>query len=276
VKLVRAITTPRTAADPAATELYEVSAVRYGTRETTASDVFLNYHVYREPDRPLRMDYFFWVIRGGQRVIVVDTGFSPEGGAARGRIRLMSTKDAARAAGASPDAVEQVVVTHAHYDHIGGLTAFPDAEVIMTAAEYGFWTGPMAGRRQFAHAAEPGELDYLRKLRDAGRLTLTGERHTVAPGVEMIQVGGHTPGQAILTVPTRSGRVVLASDAMHYYEELDRDWPFCTVADVAGMYAGFDYLRGLAADPGTRVVAGHDPEVLVRFPAGDENVVVLS
>jgi glyoxylase-like metal-dependent hydrolase (beta-lactamase superfamily II) len=276
VKLVRAITTPRTAADPAATELYEVSAVRYGTRATTASDVFLNYHVYREPDRPLRMDYFFWVIRGGQGVIVVDTGFSPAGGAARGRTQLMSTTDAARAAGISPDETEQVVVTHAHYDHIGGLPAFPDAQVIMTAVEYDFWTGPMADRRQFAHAAEPGELDYLRKLRDAGRLTLTGERHTVAPGIEMIQVGGHTPGQVILTVLTRSGRVVLASDAMHYYEELDRDWPFCTVADLAGMYAGFDCIRGLAADPGTRVVAGHDPEVLTRFPAGDENVVVLS
>src|SRR5215469_13456933 len=62
---------------------YEVLAVRYGTRQAWAHEVFLNFHAYGEPDRPLRMDYFFWVIRGAGRTVVVDTGFSAEAGAAR-------------------------------------------------------------------------------------------------------------------------------------------------------------------------------------------------
>jgi hypothetical protein len=60
-------------------EQYEVLAVRYGTRQASAAEVFLNYHTYHEPDRPLGMDYFFWVARNPARTVVIDTGFSQAG-----------------------------------------------------------------------------------------------------------------------------------------------------------------------------------------------------
>lgn len=258
-------------------ETYEVLAVRYGTRRTSASDVFLNYATYGEPDRPLGMDYFFWVLKSA-RTVVVDTGFSPAGGAARGRTTLMDMASALRAAGVSPDEVAQVILTHAHYDHIGGLPAFGSAEVIMTRSEYDFWTGPLAHRTLFAHGAEDDEIRYLQTLRRAGRLTLAGRSRQVAPGVELTEVGGHTPGQAIVTVRTGQRRVVLASDAVHYYEELERDRPFSTVANLADMYAAFDQIREMEQDAGTSVVAGHDPAVTERFPAlgGRDGVFLLS
>jgi len=122
----------------------------------------------------------------------------------------------------------------------------------------------MGRRGQFAHTTEASELGHLRELREAGRLTLVGQSHGIAPGIELTQVGGHTPGQAIVTVATAGGPVVLASDAVHYYEELERDRPFSTVANLADMYAAFDRIREMSQG-GVRVVAGHDPLVAARF-----------
>ena len=65
---------------------------------------------------------------------------------------------------------------------------------------------------------------------------------------------------------------------MHYYEELERDRPFSTVADLAAMYAAFDQIREMGAAPGARVVAGHDPLVAERFTGrgGTDDVIRVS
>ena len=66
-----------------------------------------------------------------------------------------------------------------------------------------------------------------------------------------------------------SGRVVLTSDAVHFYEELELDRPFGVIADLEAMYMAFDRVNELAREPGTAVVVGHDPRVMGRFaPAG--------
>jgi glyoxylase-like metal-dependent hydrolase (beta-lactamase superfamily II) len=246
---------------------HEVLIVRYGTRTTSRNDVFLNYPVYGEPDAPIDMDYFCWVIRGGGRTILVDTGFSQAGGAARGRTMLIDPRDALAALGVRPDDEPLVVVTHAHYDHIGNLAHFARSPVVIAKAEIDFWTGPYGRRVQFHHSVEDSELGGLQAAMADGRVTTFGDRLALGDGIEVLRVGGHTPGQAVVIVPTAAGPVLLASDAVHYYEELERDMPFVSATSLVDMYAGFDLIRGLLKDQKIDLlVTGHDPATLARFP----------
>ena len=261
-----------------ASDTYEVTAVRYGTRATHKSDVFLHYGIYGEPDEPIEMDYFFWVARRPGRTVLIDCGFSERGGARRNRTTLCPPAQALSRLGIDPGSVSKLIVTHAHYDHIGNLAAFPSVEIVMSRREYDFWTGPLASRPLFATSAEEGEIAALRQARAEQRIRFAGERGTrqpAVPGIDVLEVGGHTPGQLVVLVSAAGGEVVLASDALHYYEEMERDRPFAHVADLPEMYAGFETLRQLAA-PGRPVIAGHDPDVMRRFPALDGDAAGLA
>ncbi len=60
--------------------------------------------------------------------------------------------------------------------------------------------------------------------------------------------------------------MLLASDAIHYYEEYERDMPFVAVADLVAMYGGFDLIRAMVAEGSVQhLVSGHDPDTLARF-----------
>jgi glyoxylase-like metal-dependent hydrolase (beta-lactamase superfamily II) len=248
-----------------------VSIVKYGTRQGHKSEVYLNWSIYRRPDEPIGMDYYFWLIESEHGTIVVDTGFSSEGGANRARTFLVHPADAFAALGVTPESAPEVLVTHAHYDHIGNLDVFPHSRVTMAEAEWAFWTSGMEQRAQFHHSVEDAELAQLRRVQAEGRLRTFGAELEIAPGVRMLRIGGHTPGQSIVLVDTAEGTVALASDAVHYYEEYEDDVPFAFVADLPAMYAGFDLLRHMEAD-GTvqHVVSGHDPATLDRFGRIDD------
>jgi glyoxylase-like metal-dependent hydrolase (beta-lactamase superfamily II) len=244
----------------------EVLAVKYGHRVTSRAESYYNFHLYREPDADLDIDYYFWVIRDAGGVYLVDTGFA-SGAAARRRRALYTTPaQALPRLGIAPEDVTAVVVTHAHWDHTGNISQFPHAQVVMTEAEYDFWTSPMAARGQFAEHCEPEEIASLRRARAEDRLTLFAGRYPLAAGIELTEVGGHTAGQLIASVTAGDGgTVVLASDALHFYEEVERDRPFAIFADLPGMYRAYDTLAQLAAQPRTHLVAGHDPQVRERF-----------
>lgn len=137
----------------------------------------------------------------------------------------------------------------------------------MAESEYSFWTSPAARHTQFSYYSEEREIDYLRACASEGRLHLFTGSTSIAPGIRAEEVGGHTPGQAVVRIAAGDRDVLLASDAVHFYEELERDMPFTAVSDLPAMYAVFASIRSRSGNGELIVVPGHDPDVLVRFPA---------
>jgi glyoxylase-like metal-dependent hydrolase (beta-lactamase superfamily II) len=260
---------------------YEVLAVRYGVWDSRRSESFYRYGAYGEPDGPHQMDYFFWIIRDSRRVILVDTGFDPEAVLRRpGRRCLVPPIAALEELGIEPGSVTDVVVTHFHYDHIGNVAQFPAARIVIQRRELEFWTGPYGPRRAVAASVERSEVDYLESALQAGKIkieVIDGDAD-IAPGIVARLVGGHCPGQQVVVVE-RERPIVLASDSVHFYEEMERDMPFEVFTDIQDMYRTYDVLRDMQSQRGAVVVAGHDPEVMRRFPArsaGLGNVVRIA
>ena len=149
------------------TATWQVVVIKHGTRATTRSDAYLNYAFYGEPDGPHRVDYYLWVLRRGDEVVIVDTGYSGVEGRARGREVLIDPIEALRALGVDPDAGHPVVLTHAHYDHIGNLPAFTASEVHIAQSEMDFWTSDIATRPLFSHFGDPLEVEELLRIASA-------------------------------------------------------------------------------------------------------------
>jgi glyoxylase-like metal-dependent hydrolase (beta-lactamase superfamily II) len=244
---------------------YEVIAIRYATRLTSRRESFYRYgSAGQELDAPLRMDYYFWLLRNQTSSLLVDTGFHPEVGRRRGRTTLVEPLRALTLLGLRPADVSRIIVTHLHYDHIGNLAAFPQATLSVPRAELDFWTSSESAWTRLAVDIEAAEIDYVAGAWRQGRVQLVDGHEEIAPGVIGRVVGGHSPGQQITLINGERGAVVLASDALHFYEEMERDRPFEVFVDLLDLYRGYDTLRDLQQGGG-EVVAGHDPAVMDRF-----------
>src|ERR1700751_5509819 len=133
---------------------YDLFAIRYANRAAKRSDHFIGGDPH---DGPMPMDYFVWVAVSGAGAYVIDTGFTAEVAARRGRTFLRCPVEALRLVGVDPDAVAHVILTHMHYDHVGNFHKFPRARFHLQEPELRYATGRlMTHARLRFRSASPG------------------------------------------------------------------------------------------------------------------------
>lgn len=242
-----------------------VYALRYATRDESVRGE----HFYGHPADcmdPWPIHYFVWAIISDDQVVVVDTGFTPEEAQRRGNRNYgMTPVELLRGIGVEPEDVDDVVLSHFHYDHTGFLGAFPSATVHVQRAEVEFWRSGMATRGAYQHLLNRHDLETLDGLERRGRVHIADGDYEIGNSVSCHFVGGHTAGTQVVRVGTSGGAIVLASDASHFYANVEEDKPYGVVHELPLMYSAFDRLHQLAGADGV-IVPGHDPRVSDRHP----------
>ena len=244
-------------------DVHEIYAVRYAHHDRQSPENFL----FGDPHDILQpLAYFVWAIVGPHGTFVVDTGFDEPMARKRGRVIVKPIGEGLKSIGIQPDTVEDVIVTHLHYDHCGNHDVFPQARFHLQETEVAYSTG-----RYMCHPLIriPFEVDdvvaMVRKV-FAGRVVFHDGTEQIAPGITVHKIGGHSKGLQCVTVKTRRGTVVLASDTAHLYSHIEQGRVFPITYNVGEVLDGYETLRRLGSSA-NHVVPGHDPKVLQRYPA---------
>lgn len=251
---------------------YEVYAVKYAERDARRNEHFIGGDPH---DASMPMDYFVWAIVGGGRTWIVDTGFEQSDADERKRRLLRTAADGLALIGIDAARASDVIITHLHYDHVGGFDQFPMARFHVQDREVAFATGRHMTTRAINHSFNANHIADFVLAVHGGRVVFHDGDADLAPGISLHRVGGHTDGLQIVRVHTARGWLVLASDASHYYENMRAERPFPVVFDVGAMVDGYRRMRELA-DGDELIVPGHDPAVFEHFPAASDELTGIA
>jgi len=207
----------------------------------------------------------FWLLEGpaGRRVLV-DAGFyrqkfidswKPAG--------YVRPSDVVQRFGIPADSITDVIVSHVHWDHVDGADLFPNARLWIQRAEYEYYVG--ADGTPLHAAIDTLDAAMLATLNRAGRVKLVeGDAKEILPGITAYTGGKHTYASQYVGVRTAKGTVVVASDNVYLYENLDKHVPIAQTLDEKSNLAAQDRMKHIASAP-RLIVPGHDPAVFQRF-----------
>jgi len=256
--------------------VYEAYAVRFGILPAFPVSGLV---AGADRSRTLDIPAMVWLLKGSNgRTVLIDAGFYRQKFLDQWKPRDFRTPAAAiEAAGVTADAVTDVIVSHAHWDHVDGADLFPKATVWIQRAEYEYYTGEAWHARNTHGGVDADDMLALLRINTEGRLRFVdGDDREVVPGIRCYTGGRHTHESQFCTVRIASGTAVFTSDNVYLYENVEKHVPIAqTVGGEDGRASNLraqDRAKSLASDA-RLIVPGHDPAVFDRFESVAPGVV---
>jgi glyoxylase-like metal-dependent hydrolase (beta-lactamase superfamily II) len=255
---------------------YEIYAAKYGGPLIRKVAIVL-WNVGWDEDGPI--NYYVWAIKAPNgETIVVDTGASPAQGAARKVTGYVSPIEVLARAGISGNNVTKVIITHMHWDHVGGmdgfLQAYPKATFYVQKREFDFCVkNPVSQRKPISILFDPVANKIVGDLERSERLVIVDGDYNLAPGVDLILAPGHTLGLQVVRVNTAKGPTVVGSDCAHVFRGYREDNPSVFIMDMPAWIQSFDKVKSKAAIG--MIFPGHDELMYENFPKVAEGVTQL-
>jgi len=209
-----------------------------------------------------------WLIRGNGRNILFDTGFHRAAWFEKfPATEYIRPDEAVKLTGVQPEEVTDVIISHAHWDHMGGIDLFPKATVWIQKQEFAYYTGDawQAGGRH--GGIDPEDVKALVQLNTEGRLRLVdGDDVEIIPGIRAYTGARHTYASQYIRVegnPT----FVLASDSCYLYRNLAERKASATFteADQSANIKNQERMIQLAGSA-DRIIPGHDQRQFEKYP----------
>jgi glyoxylase-like metal-dependent hydrolase (beta-lactamase superfamily II) len=210
------------------------------------------------------LPFSFVLARRETMVVLIDTGFMREGGGEAMSVKFgiptwISPLRMLREMGVAPGDVTDVVLSHAHFDHMGSIGKFPNARLHIQKQEILSWTEAMALPPQFGYLTAIINPDDLRRAFDASvehRLNLVeGDVDDLLPGLHVRLGKGHTMGQQFVIVETARGTIVISGDCIYARSNIcghGHDGVYAPLANAVG--SAWDQLKTI--DRINRAIAG--------------------
>jgi len=257
----------------AAAPTYTIEAIRYAT---IPGFPVAGLVAGADPSRKMDIAMVFWLVQGGGHTILVDSGFYRPQFFKDWKVEdYRKPSDAVRAAGVDPEAVTDIVISHMHWDHADGMDLFPKARVWIQRDEYTYYTGEAWQHVRTHGGIDPDDVEALVKANIAGRVSFVeGDDQEILPGIRCYIGGKHTYQSQYVGVHAKDGTVVLASDNVYLYENLDKHVPIAETLDAQSNLRAQDRMRTLASKP-EFIIPGHDPAIFERFPVVAPGVVKI-
>ena len=243
---------------------YSIQAIRLAN---SPGDSVADMVVGAPKDEKIDTIYALWLIRGGGRNILFDSGFHRERWFKVWTIKdYLRPDEALKLAGVNPEEVTDIVISHAHWDHMGGIDLFPKAIVWIQKEEFRYYTGPAWQPGGDHGGIDPEDVQQLVRLNTEGRLRLVdGDNVEIFPGIRAYTGGRHTFASQYLRVDGNPP-FVLASDNVYLYRNLAEHKPSATFseADYPANLENQERMIQLAGSA-DRVVPGHDALQFQKF-----------
>ena len=251
---------------------YEVYAIRYATIPRFRVAALI---AGADTSRRIDLAMMVWLLKGSDgRNVLVDAGFHREDLIRRWHPTDFVPPDEALArAGVKPRDVTDVIISHVHWDHLDGIDLFPSARVWMQRDEFEHHLDSAGTVKD--RAIDSADAKLLAAIARQGRLMLVdGDDKEIFPGITVYTGGKHTFASEYAAVRTASGTVIVASDNVYLYENLERHVPIAQTLDSASNLAAQRRMLRMVSDP-RLIVPGHDPNVFTRFPHPGNGIALI-
>ena len=243
---------------------YSIQAIRYASAEGEVAGLVMG----APKGEKISIAMVVWLIRGGGHNILFDSGYHRDTFLKYfPSTEYIRPDEAVKLAGVAPEEVTDIVVSHAHWDHLGGIDLFPKASVWIQKEEFRYYTGDAWQPGGNHGGIDPEDVRQLVKLNTEGRLHLVdGDNVEIFPGIRAYTGARHTFASQYLRVDGNPP-FVLASDNCYLYRNLAEHKASATFseADQAANLNNQARMIELAGSA-DRVVPGHDMLQFQRFP----------